>query len=374
MYLKKTSKPKGKFSMIWLLLPLFSLPFSIYVSAQAYETKSPPSILESTDIARILKPPRLLFVINQLLEKGDLNEARQYYKYFDCQLVDEKIIAHSNRVIGKMKESGISIVATTDPSRNPEKNELVIVYGNYHHAHNNLPYTDKIWRHPIYFKDITHSRCEFHPAWESIGVIYIINLKERTDRYQEVLAELCRMHAPLDRIHHFIAHKETPTEDKDLDPHISRLKSHRDATDHFLKSSHQHCAIFEDDVTFTADIDGNLERLKQFFAKNYDYEVCLMNASKYDEIKEHDDLLLKSYQEDTTCSAYLLSKKGAERASFYLRDGYEKLIDTRDTKYAHGCYWSEMQKDNKFFLFKTKFGYQRPGYSEITGETACYFD
>jgi len=100
----------------------------------------------------------------------------------------------------------------------------------------------------------------------------------------------------------------------------------------------------------------------------------LMNSSKYHKIKEFDDLLLRSYQECTTCSAYLLSRKGAERAHFYFQDGYDKLIQTRNTKYASDRYWSEMQKDDKFFLFKTKFGYQRVCYSSITGKTECHFD
>ena len=153
-----------------------------------------------------------------------------------------------------------------------------------------------------------------------------------------------------------------------------RTKNHRDVVEHFLKSPLKHCLILEDDATFSADIDGNLRRLELFFNRSYDYEVCLLNSSKYHEIKEYDDLLLRSYQECTTTSAYLLSRNGAEKAFFYFNDGYNKILEYRSTYYVCDRYWAEMQKNDKFFLFRTKFGYQRCNYSSITGQTESHFD
>ena len=329
---------------------------------------------EPSDYLRTLSDQELLKVIDDLVAHDQVQEAAELYRYFDCLLVDEHVIRHSNTVIQKLREQGIEVIGTTNPKRMPKDNELVIVYGNYHHAHNNLPYTNKIWRHPLYYQDVICDRFEYHPAWESIGVIYIINLKDRVDRYQESLSELCRMQAPLNRIHHYIAKKEAVTGDHFIDSHAGATKSHGNVTELFLNSPHLHCLVLEDDVTYTADIKGNLERLKLFFDRNYDYEVCLLNASKYHRIAEHDDLLLKSYQECTTCSAYLLSRQGAERALFYFRDGYQKLLQYRNTYYVCDRYWHEMQKDDKFFLFHTKFGYQRINYSSTTGLTECHFD
>lgn len=323
---------------------------------------------------RSLNQSQMINLINESISLNKLQEACQLYRYFDCLLVDESVIEHSNRLIEKLRERGKQIIATTDPHREPKENELVIVYGNFQHAHNNLPYNNKIWRHPLYFSDVTHTNFEYDPAWESIGIIYILNLEERGDRYQEILAELCRLKAPLHRIHHYKVKKETVTGDKWLDAHASCAKNHGNMTEHFLNGPHQHCLILEDDVTFTSDVDGNLQRLKLFFDRKYDYDVCLLNSSKYHRIKEHDDLLLRSYQECTTCSAYLLSRKGAEKALFYFRDGYQKMIKLRNTYYCCDRYWAEMQKDDKFFLFRTKFGYQRCSYSSITGQTECHFD
>lgn len=323
---------------------------------------------------RLLDQSQMINLIDQLISLNNLQAARELYRYFDCLLVDEFIINHSNHVIEKLRKEGTQIIATTDPQREAKEDELVIVYGNYHHAHNNLPYGNKIWRHPLYFKDLTHSKFEYDPAWEPIGTIYILNLEERKDRYLEILAELCRMKAPLHRIHHYKAKKEVVTGDRGLDAMAGATQDHGNMTEDFLKGPHQHCLILEDDVTFTADIEGNLKRLKQFFDRKYDYEVCLLNSSKYHQIKEYDDLLLRSYQECTTTSAYLLSRKGAERALFYFRDGYDKMIKLRNTHYCCDRYWAEMQKDDKFFLFRTKLGYQRGNYSSITGKTECHFD
>lgn len=330
---------------------------------------------ESQKVMQTKSSSEILSLIDQFLEINQPVEAAKLYQYFECLTVDESIIRHSNKVIDKLREQGKKIIATTDPHRQPNIDELVVVYGNYQHAHNNLPYTNKIWRHPLYYQELTHSKFEYHPAWDPIGIIYIIGLEDRHDRYQEILAELCRMRAPLNRIHRYIAKRESITGDPGVDILAGATKNHADVTDHFLKvSNQQHCLILEDDVTFSADIDGNLDRLKRFFDRAYDYEVCLLNASKFHEIKPHDDLLLKSYQICTTTSAYLLSRKGAQRALFYFRDGYDKLLKHKDARFVCDRYWAEMQKNGKFFLFKTKFGYQRCNYSSITGKTECFFD
>ena len=175
------------------------------------------SMLAPIDNFRTLNSSQVLHLIDHLAESDQIQEAASLYRYFDCLTVDESIIEHSDHIIEKMRHSGVQIIGTTDPQREPKDGELIIVYGNYHHAHNNLPYTNKIWRHPLYFNNITHTAFEYHPAWESIGIIYILGLEERRDRYQEILPELCRLKAPLHRIYHYIAQREVITGDKLID-------------------------------------------------------------------------------------------------------------------------------------------------------------
>lgn len=346
----------------------FKLLIAVFISCTVCANVVPQSPLRS------MSADQLLRMIDQELANKKPDKAAKLYRYFDCFLVDEPVIEHSNKVIAALKKQGVEIIATTDPHREPKSNELVIVYSSYQHAHNNLPYQNKIWRHPIYFKDVSHTRVEYDPAWEPIGIIYIINLLERKDRLLEILAELCMMHAPLDRIHHFLACCEQYTDDRKTNAYLGCGMSHAMVTEHFLNTNLEHALVLEDDVTFSGDIEGNLQRLKLFFDRNYDYEVCLVNSSKFYEMREFDDLLLLSYQKCTTTSGYLVSKKGAVRAHYYFADGFEKYKKTREGKYAVDCYWSEMQKDNKFFVFRTKFGYQRHNYSSITGNTTCFFD
>ncbi len=355
----------------WTNISLMALTGLFYIinPIQAWEQTS-----SHTQNEMLLQAPEILKIIANLTDNGQAEAAAPFYRYFDCLLVDEWVIAHSNRVIQKLQEQGLQVIATTDPTRIPNENELVIVYGNYHHSHNNLPYTNKIWRHPLYFNQIKHDVCEYHKSWESVGIIYILNLKERADRYQEILAELCRLQAPLDRIYHYQAQVERPTNDPNIDPIAGATKNHLDVVSHFLSTEHEHCLILEDDITFTADIQGCLERLGLFFERDYDYDVCLLAASKYHDIKPYDDLLLLSYQVCTTSSAYLLNNKTAHKALFYFQDGYNKLLTTKNPYYCCDRYWAEMQKDNRFFLFQTKFGYQRCNYSSITKQTACHFD
>lgn len=49
------------------------------------------------------------------------------------------------------------------------------------------------------------------------------------------------------------------------------------------------------------------------------------------------------------------------------QDGFKKLIETENVnEFACDIYWNKIQKDNKMFIFKHKFGYQRPSFSSIS--------
>jgi hypothetical protein len=305
----------------------------------------------------------------------DLDGCRKVLSLYSRTHVDEHIINSSNFLFDKLRAKGKTIIGTTDVEREPNKDEIVIVYGNYHHCVDNLPYKDKLYRHALYYSQIVHSRWEFDPSWNSIGKIYICNLEERQDRYMEILVELCRLGAPLDRIYHYKAKKEKVFGEYPLDAYIGATKNHLDVVTHFLNSSEEYCLVLEDDFTFTSSVEQHQGDLEAFFTRKYDFDVCLIGSSKYHEIKPYDDLLNLSFQECTTTSGYILSRQGAVKALKYFKEGYEKMKETKDYhKYVVDRYWRPIQDDKKFFIFKNKFGYQRCGYSSITHKCECHFD
>ena len=286
--------------------------------------------------------------------------------------VDEHIICNSSFLFKYLNKT---IVATTDVNRKPAENEIVIIYGNFHYSHDNLPINNIIYRHPKYFNLVNHDVVEFDSCWNEIEQIYILNLIDRYDRYLEILVELCRINAPLNKIYHYKATKEVVTGIKKTDTYYGAGKNHIDVVKHFIDNKYKNCLILEDDLTFTSDIEKHKKDLLTFFDRNYDFDVCLITASVHGEIKEYDDLLSLSYQYCTTSSGYILNKNTAPKILDVLEEGNRKLLETHDdVTYTCDRYWSKIQKDNKFLLFNNKFGYQRPNYSSITQQTTCHFD
>lgn len=306
-----------------------------------------------------------------------------YYlgRFQDCQAVlkkhsythvDDFLIENSNHIIPKL---GKKIIGTTDISREPNCDEIVICYGNFHHCVDNLPHSNKMYRHPIYMKSVKHDLFECDSCWDKIDVIYILNLIDRKDRYMEILLELCRMNTPLNKIFHYQAEKKKKVKDEKVNSYLGASKNHIDVIRDFMAEGYNYCMILEDDLTFTSLINQHKKDLATFFDRQYDFDICLISSSKYHEIKPHDDLLDLSYQICTTSSGYILRKDSAKKVFDCLYEGYKKLKETGDRNtYTCDRYWSKLQKDNKFFVFKNKFGYQRPNYSSIMGKSVCYFD
>jgi len=285
-----------------------------------------------------------------------------------CTLVDEHVVVNSSYLLKHLSKT---IVATTVIDREPLTDEIVIVYGNFHHAQNNLPIENKLYRHPIYFTHVHHDVFEFDECWNDIDQIYILNLLHRRDRYLEMLVELCRMNAPLHRIYPVYSKLFDSTYTQQL---YEVGKSHISAITHFIEQSYKRCMILEDDVTFTSNIPKHKYDLKLFMERQYDFDICLITASKYGLVKPYDDLLSLTYQPCTTSSGYILNSNTVHKVLHVLEEGNRKLLETNDVSYCCDRYWHKLQSDHKFFVFHHKFGYQRPTYSNITQSAKCHFD
>lgn len=309
----------------------------------------------------------------------DVHKCKEILSKFRWTNIEEHVIRNSSHLIElERKLHGKKIIGTTDPLREPGADEIIVCYGNYPHDVYNLPHAEqpnKIYRHAIYKDFIKHDIFEHHPCWDKIDQIYILNLKMRKDRWMEILVELCKMGAPLNKIYHYQAPIEVVTGVKQVDKYLGATKNHLDVVSHFLSNDFNYCLILEDDLTFTSDILKHQQDLQEFFKRDYDFDVCLISSSKYHELRPHDDLLVKSYQVCTTTSGYILKKESAHKVYQCFKEGYEKIKETHQYHiYVCDRYWSKLQKDNKFFLFKRKFGYQRANYSSITETIDCHFD
>lgn len=305
-----------------------------------------------------------LFKVSQLYELTHITEAEIYNSTAILLMFRDKF--------------GYQLVATTDASRKPRQNEIVIHYGAYgHHSRNLWTHVDQpILRHPMYMNQLKGDvHYEFESEWNAVEQIYILNLADRLDRWSDLLVELCHMGAPLNRIHRVIGEKNDITDDRLLNAYLGATESHLRAVQDMQANSYQHCLVLEDDFVFHANKTEMLKNLQTFFDRDYDYDVCMLGYSKFHNIQPHDDLLNLSFQECTTTSAYLLNLSTVEKVRICFQEGYDKMLQTRDyNKYVCDRYWAKLQANRKFFMFRQKFGYQRLTYSDIQKKVNYNFD
>jgi len=168
------------------------------------------------------------------------------------------------------------------------------------------------------------------------------------------------------------------TGNETVDAYLGATRNHLDVVRHFVETPDErhHCLVLEDDFMFTSNVKAVQTSIQTFFERGYDYDVCLLAASKFHETKPYDDLLRLSYQECTTTAGYFLKRETCGAILQCFQEGYDRMLLTRDyNTYVCDRYWAKLQPQNKFFLFDNKLGYQRCSYSSITKTVAgLHFD
>lgn len=352
----------------------FEFPFFDHIDWLLKRNQHPiiSNLCENFDIWRFSSFDRNTFIkhwIEAYYHQHRFHEAQMILSKYQYTHVLENDLIMSNHMIDKIYSS---IIATTDLMRKPsDDNEMIIFYGNFPFSHINLPISNVIYRHAYFYPLYNeHQRFEYHPCWDKIKIIYIMNLEERKDRYMDILLELCKMNAPLDRIYHYKASKTT-------DPYIGATKNHVDVIRHFRQNfkSEDFGLFLEDDFMFTSNTIQHKEDLQLFFQRDYDFDICLLSTSNFHELRPHDDLLNKSFQICTTSSGYILKNGTMEKIQNTIEYGFGKLVETGNSEaYCIDRYWANIQKDEKFFVFRNKMGFQKGNYSSIRSTFTCHFD
>jgi len=249
-------------------------------------------------------------------------------------------------------------VATFDLQREPLDDEIVIVYGNYPDWHHALPYTSKIYRHISLFFQLKHDIVEYDSSWEPVDIIYILNLKDRSDRFTDTLLALCSVRAPIHRVVHYKAEKSG------LPPYVGATKNHVDVMKHFKESGKNNCLILEDDIVFIDDRKFVSDSLLKFYQSNYEFNICFLSLSKIGERLPYDNLLSITKQHCTTSSAYFLNRKTVSNVICVADEGLSKMMETSNhCTFCIDRYWTKL---TNLFFFKKKLVFQRPSFSNLT--------
>jgi hypothetical protein len=314
------------------------------------------------------------------MENSELDTAARILGLYVYGFVDEGAIERSNSYLRRRLENGWTVRACFDTSYKPVDKEIVIYYGNYPHSVECLPATQKVYRHPIYFNMIDHTVVAYHESWEPLERIYILTTESRTDRYFHLLLELCRVGAPLHRIHKYCGGFTAYTGNQSQDKYACASKNHADVAADFVDHGYGACLVLEDDFSFISDIQHVYDALTSFFGRSEqdayrDFYVCFLSYSKWDLVEDCDDIVSFNKQSCTTSSGYLLQKSTAAVIRDCQYEGVEAM-KRGDAPGIYCCdrYWAKYNGDGKMLCFKRKLGFQYVTHSDVVNHANIHFD
>jgi GR25 family glycosyltransferase involved in LPS biosynthesis len=329
--------------------------------------------------ARCTLKRKLLEDAMKHFNKGAINELRGCLTGLASLDVDADVIEQVDRFLPMLSRNQ-RLVATFDECRRPKRDELVIVFGSYPHQFNNLVSNNPIKRDVTDFWKFTFDDVEFACCWNDVDVIIIINIEERFDRYYSILRELVRLRAPLHKVRRVSAivpnHRDLITaKTNHLNGTIGCLSSHIAANRMIKDSDAKNALILEDDFIFTTETGAIKKQIATFFARKYDYSICLLGSSKYGERVPLDDLVSASFQPVTNAEAYFVSRTGVVELLGCFDEALRLLKEERDpSKYAADRYWTILQDGARFLVFTDKLGFQAPSFSDIDRRYTAFFD
>jgi GR25 family glycosyltransferase involved in LPS biosynthesis len=339
--------------------------------------KPPLSTLDDEELRRLdpLKlRDRLLAEAADCFAGERVEEGVAALRRLSLATVDERTLAGSDPFLRAIAGDR-TIIATTDLARRPAENEVVVVYGNFPHSFDNVVVNNPVRRHVLDFGELPFDVVESDPRWSEVARIVVINADDRLDRFDAVMRELATARAPLDRVVRQPGVFERVMDDPLLDGAIGCLKGHLAALRLAAPRPGEHALVLEDDFCFTSDIDTHLTDLSSFVERGYDYAVCLLATSKYGRIEQRDDLVSESRQPCTNAAGYLVSGDHYNRLVAVQEEALARLVATRDpNRYAADRYWSVLQAEGRFLVFRRKMGFQAASFSDIERRVARYLD
>lgn len=199
---------------------------------------------------------------------------------------------------------------------------------------------------------------------DNIDKIYYINLDHRTDRKEQFEHQITTHFANSilePRIERFPAIKH---EQGLLGCSISHLEVIKKAR----QTDSKYIIVFEDDFEFLVSRETFLSNLNQLFQQvetgGLDFKVVMLAYNANNRAEIENNYLLDSTTDVQTCSGYLVNSKYFDELIACWEEGVKMYQATgRDWIYCCDQYWKKLQKE-KWFLFKTRIGKQRAGFSD----------
>ena len=206
---------------------------------------------------------------------------------------------------------------------------------------------------------VTNSQCwneafYVRRSWfDYIDALIYINLDHRTDRRNEMEAELKRVGFPSAKVYRMSAIRDN------YGPVGCNL-SHAAALRLAYYKGWSNVLILEDDFNFN---DG-LEDLARFCASDIKWDGVLIKYSN-EKIESINDLVCRLVS-CSNAAGYLVKREIMLQLSQCIEEAVPKLRQTHEHwKYTNDVVWCQFMTGERWYAFNRKLGYQRMSYSDL---------
>lgn len=196
---------------------------------------------------------------------------------------------------------------------------------------------------------------------EAIDLVVYINLNTRTDRRQEMEAELKRLQVPPEKILRWEATR-LPKNGA-----LGCTMSHIAVLEYIqtLPDTIRNILVLEDDFNFADDAELVKKSLNEFLSYPRDsWDLALLSYAVISR-DNHNDLVSIALVSSRT-SGYLINRSSVPKVLSNFKEGRDLLIKHKKESYNIDRYWWRVMKDRKTFYFNEALGHQRESYSNIT--------
>lgn len=200
---------------------------------------------------------------------------------------------------------------------------------------------------------------------EFIDKIMYINLDTRADRKVQIEEQFARVGIPSNKIERFSAlrHPNSNCAGCNL--------SHATALRKAYESGYQNVLILEDDFNFIDDVELIHNSLSGFFKEiDESWDAVLLTFGNQESTPCSD--LLSRCHSAKNAAAYLVNRKQTLELSNLIFEAVEPLANTNmHWIYQNDIIWQKCMKNNTWYHFNKRLGYQRAGFSDLS---QCFRD
>jgi glycosyl transferase family 25 len=197
---------------------------------------------------------------------------------------------------------------------------------------------------------------------DNIDGFFYINLDHRTDRKEEIEAELTKAGIP--NCERFPAIRTKPGIIGCGLSHLAVLKLAR-------SRGYRNVLIFEDDFEFLVDRETFWKYMEGLFAEVKSYDVIML--AYYAPRTEPSTPLVQKVIEAQTTSGYIVHSKFYDTLINLYEDAMPKLINTGEHwNYANDQVWKPLQPISEWYATTTRIGKQRASMSDCGTEPVFY--